>query len=125
VGQVPRFTELGLQWRDCHYNEKRVHRRASTKGLEIAVNSSYSIEEISGLPEYQNKYGTGTGFVYGQVKRIVGCAIPRRSWHIQQLPLIPLWTDIAAAYPDTPPTVPYQAYPNNVKDFFNHGTMWD
>jgi TonB-linked SusC/RagA family outer membrane protein len=98
--------------------------RASRKGLEISVNSSYSVEEISGLPEYQNKYGTGTGFVYGQVNGSWGApfqsAVPYPT-----ITEIPLWTDIAAAFPDKPATVPYQAYPNNVKDFFNRGTLWD
>ena len=98
--------------------------RASRKGLEIAVNSSYSIEELSGLPDYQNKYGTGTGFQYGQVNGSWGApfegAVPYPT-----ITEIPLWTDIAAAYPDKPATVPYRAYPNNVKDFFNHGTLWD
>ncbi|MEP6737700.1 MAG: carboxypeptidase-like regulatory domain-containing protein [Chryseolinea sp.] len=98
--------------------------RASRKGLEITVNSSYSMEEISGLPKYQNKYGTGTGFVYGQVNGSWGApfqdAVPYPT-----ITTIPLWTDIAAAYPDKPATVPYKAYPNNVKDFFNKGGMFD
>ncbi|MEO5976472.1 MAG: SusC/RagA family TonB-linked outer membrane protein [Chryseolinea sp.] len=98
--------------------------RASRKGLEITVNSSYSMEEISGLPKYQNKYGTGTGFVYGQVNGSWGApfqdAVPYPT-----ITTIPLWTDIAAAYPDKTPTVPYKAYPNNVKDFFNKGGMFD
>ena len=98
--------------------------RASRKGLEIAVNSSYSIEELSGLPEYQNKYGTGTGFVYGQVNGSWGAPFPGAVPY-PTITEIPLWTDIAAAFPDKPATVPYQAYPNNVKDFFNHGTLWD
>lgn len=98
--------------------------RASRKGLEIAVNSSYSMEEISGLPDYQNKYGTGTGFVYGQVNGSWGAPFPGAVSY-PTISEIPLWTDIAAAYPDLPATVPYRAYPNNVKDFFNRGTMWD
>jgi len=98
--------------------------RASRKGLEITVNSSFSIENISGLPDYQNKYGTGTGFVYGQVNGSWGApfqdAVPYPT-----ITTIPRWTDIAAAFPDGPATVPYRAYPNNVKDYFNTGTMWD
>ncbi|HYC86336.1 MAG TPA: SusC/RagA family TonB-linked outer membrane protein [Chryseosolibacter sp.] len=98
--------------------------RASRKGLEISVNSSFSMEEISGLPDYQNKYGTGTGFVYGQVNGSWGApfqdAVPYPT-----ITTIPRWTDIRAAFPDGPATVPYRAYPNNVKDFFNRGAMWD
>lgn len=40
--------------------------RASKKGLEITYNTSYSVEEIGNLPEYQNAYGTGTNFNYAQ-----------------------------------------------------------
>ncbi len=98
--------------------------RASRKGLEISVNSSYSIEEISGLPDYQNKYGTGTGFVYGQVNGSWGAPFPGAVPY-PTIAEVPDWTDIHAAFPDRPATVPYRAYPDNVKDFFNRGTMWD
>ena len=93
------------------------------KGLEIA-SFHYSMEEISGLPDYQNSYGTGTGFVYGQVNGSWGApfqgAVPYPT-----ITEIPDWTDIHTAFPDRPATVPYRAYPNNVKDFFNRGGMWD
>lgn len=98
--------------------------RASRKGLEIAVSSGYSIEQISGLPDYQNKYGTGTGFVYGQVNGSWGAPFPGTVPY-PTISEIPLWTDIAAAFPDRDATVPYKAYPNNVKDFFNTGHLWD
>ena len=98
--------------------------RASRKGLEIAVNSSFSMEEISGLPDYQNKYGTGTGFIYGQVNGSWGAPF-QSAVSYPTITTIPLWTDIAAAFPDRDPNVPYQAYPNNVKDYFNKGTLWD
>jgi TonB-linked SusC/RagA family outer membrane protein len=98
--------------------------RASRKGLEISLSSSYSIEQLSGLPEYQNKYGTGTGFQYGQVNGSWGAPFPGAVPY-PTISTIPLWTDIAAAFPDRPATVPYKAYPNNVKDFFNTGSLWD
>jgi len=98
--------------------------RTSHKGLEIAVNSSYSVEEISGLPKYQNTYGTGTGFQYGQVNGSWGAPFPGAVPY-PTITTQPLWTDIAAAFPDQPTTIPYKAYPNNVKDFFNRGSLWD
>jgi TonB-linked SusC/RagA family outer membrane protein len=98
--------------------------RASRKGLEIAVSSSFSMEELSGLPDYQNRYGTGTGFVYGQVNGSWGAPF-QDGVSYPTITEIPRWTDIAAAFPDGPATVPYRAYPNNVKDFFNTGTLWD
>jgi TonB-linked SusC/RagA family outer membrane protein len=99
--------------------------RTSKKGLEVSINSSYSMEQISGLPKYQNKYGTGTGFVYGQVNGSWGApfqgAVPYPT-----ITTIPVWTDYATAFPERAgTTVPYQAYPNNVKDFFNTGSLWD
>ena len=103
---------------------KTAGSRASRKGLEISVNSSYSIEEISGLPDYQNKYGTGSGFIYSQVNGSWGAPFQGAVGY-PTITEIPLWTDIAAAFPDRPATVPYRAYPNNVKDFFNRGAMWD
>ncbi len=50
--------------------------RASRKDLEIAVSSGFSMEQISGLPDYQNTYGTGSGFVYGQVNGSWGAPFP-------------------------------------------------
>lgn len=96
----------------------------SRKGLEIAVSSGVSLEEISGLPKYQNKYGTGTGFEYGQVNGSWGAPFPGAVPY----PTIteqPYWTALAAAFPNAPATVPYKAYPNNVKDFFNTGRLID
>lgn len=98
--------------------------KASKKGLEVAVTSGFSVENISGLPDYQNKYGTGTGFVYGQVNGSWGAPFPGTVPY-PTISEIPLWTAIADAYPDRPATVPYQAYPNNVKDFFETATQWD
>jgi TonB-linked SusC/RagA family outer membrane protein len=39
-------------------------RKSSRKGLEVAVNSSYSVEEVSNLPEYQTQYGGGNNFLH-------------------------------------------------------------
>jgi len=98
--------------------------KASKKGTEISVNSSYSIENISGLPDYQNKYGSGTGFEYAGSNGSWGAGFPGAVPY----PTItehPDWGDYQTAFPNRPATVPYKAYPNNVKDFFNTGTMWD
>jgi TonB-linked SusC/RagA family outer membrane protein len=98
--------------------------RASRKGIEISFNTGYSIEEISNLPDYQNSYGTGTGFVYGQVNGSWGAPF-QEAVDYPTITEIPYWTDMAAAFPEHGPTVPYRAYPNNVKDFFQKGSMWE
>ncbi|MBP9873730.1 MAG: SusC/RagA family TonB-linked outer membrane protein [Haliscomenobacter sp.] len=38
--------------------------RNARKGLEVTYNSSYQLEQISGIPEYQNVYGQGSNQVY-------------------------------------------------------------
>ena len=39
--------------------------KRGAKGVQIGYSTGYSIEKIAGLPEYQNKYGTGTNFGSG------------------------------------------------------------
>ena len=38
--------------------------RSSRKGLEVTYNSSYQLEQITGIPEYQDVYGQGSNQVY-------------------------------------------------------------
>ncbi len=38
--------------------------RNTRKGLEVTYNSSYQLEQISGIPDYQNTYGQGSNQVY-------------------------------------------------------------
>lgn len=38
--------------------------KSSKKGLEVSLNTSYSIEEISNLPKYQQRYMQGNNFIY-------------------------------------------------------------
>src|SRR5688572_9617102 len=103
---------------------KTGNARATRKGMEITFSTGYSIEEISNLPDYQNSYGTGTGFVYGQVNGSWGAPFPGAVSY-PTISTIPYWADMAAAFPEHAATVPYQAYPNNVKDFFEQGSMWE
>ena len=49
--------------------------RASRKKLEVTFNSSYSVEEIANLPEYQNLYGNGTEFQYQNSNGSWGAAL--------------------------------------------------
>lgn len=110
--------------------------RASRKGLEISFNSGFAIEQIANLPDYQNKYGTGSRGNYAEangswgpafdrpgpgVNYVGGAAIPNGS----EQDSIPYWGAYANAFPDGPAMVPYKAYPNNAKDFFRDGKVWD
>ncbi|MGC3948739.1 MAG: SusC/RagA family TonB-linked outer membrane protein [Chryseolinea sp.] len=110
--------------------------RASRKGLEISFNSGFAIEQIANLPDYQNKYGTGSRGNYAEangswgpafdrpgpgVNYVGGVAVPNGS----EVDSIPYWGAYANAFPNGPAMVPYQAYPNNAKDFFRDGKVWD
>lgn len=94
---------------------------ASRKGLEITYSGSFAIEKIANLPEYQNTYGTGSSFNYANSNGSWGPRFDSRD-------SIPVWPSYLAAFPNLFPAsgnMPYQAVPNNVKDLFNTGQVWD
>jgi TonB-linked SusC/RagA family outer membrane protein len=89
------------------------------EGLEISVNSSVAVEEISNLPDYQNKYGAGAGFTYADYNGSWGAPF-------SSLETIPMWGNYASAFgDDLPSTVPYVARPDNVERLFNTGILFD
>ncbi len=92
--------------------------RPSRKGLEVTYTGSYSLEEVSSLPDYQNKYGAGHNHTF---------ANDNGSWgpKFEDLDEIPMWPNHLAAYPDLPKTTKYKAYPNNVKDLFETGSVME
>ncbi len=99
--------------------------KVSRKGLEVGLNLSYSIENPANLPDYQNTYGTGTDFGYQQVNGSWGAPfVGTRDY--ATVTEIPHWYDGRAGMEEFwGTTVPYQAYPNNVKDFFDTGKLWE
>ncbi len=91
----------------------------SRKGLEVSFSSSYSIEQIGNLPNYQNTYGAGTEFQYRESNGSWG---PPFAWFDS----IPVWTGYKAAYPELfGDSVAYVAYPDNIKDLFRNGQVVD
>ena len=99
--------------------------RKSRKGLEIAYSSSVSLEEIASLADYQNTYGAGTNFNYSQVNGSWGAAFNGAAGYPTR-DSIPHWQTANPNFPQFAGTnVPYQAYPNNVSDFFETGTIFD
>ncbi|MCO5235474.1 MAG: SusC/RagA family TonB-linked outer membrane protein [Chitinophagaceae bacterium] len=87
------------------------------KGSEVTYSSSVSFENVANLPEYQNSYGAGSAFTYSNANGSWG---PK----FGTLDSIATWPDYLAAFPDMfGSKVPYQAYPNNVKDLFKTGIV--
>ncbi|MBL6447874.1 SusC/RagA family TonB-linked outer membrane protein [Fulvivirga sp. 29W222] len=99
--------------------------KASKKGLEISYSTSYAIEKVANLPDYQNTYGTGTNFAYSQVNGSWGAPfIGAKSY--ATLDSISHWYNGVIGFEEFWGTnVPYRAYPDNVKDFFQTGSLFE
>ncbi|WP_108803622.1 SusC/RagA family TonB-linked outer membrane protein [Aquimarina sp. Aq107] len=98
-------------------------KTGATKGptnnkLSVSLSSGTYFENIANLPEYQNTYGNGVNFSYLNANGSWG---PR----FDSLATIPTWPNILAAFPEIGPTVPYEAQPDNVKNLFKTGTVFD
>jgi TonB-linked SusC/RagA family outer membrane protein len=99
--------------------------RTNKKGLEISFASTYAAEQISKLPELQNKYGTGTNFDYAQVNGSWGAPFPGTVPYTT-VSTIDHWFNNRPGLEEYWGTqVPYRAYPNNVKDQFQTGSLFE
>ena len=79
------------------------------KGTEITLNASYTIEQIAGLPDYQNKFGTGDNFIAQGVNGSWGASFD----DVTEVPLSMYSANIYGnAYPNLPKMIPYKAYKN-------------
>ena len=90
-------------------------KKGNTKGgrTEITLTSSYSQQTVQGLPEVQNEYGQGTNGIYNPLSL--------NSWG----PKIGSTPTVANGLIVGGVTQPYQAYENNIRDFFERGTIFD
>jgi TonB-linked SusC/RagA family outer membrane protein len=99
--------------------------KVSSKKLEMTLSSSFAFEEIANMPDLQNTYGTGTNFAYQQANG---------SWGPPFIGTRPYATldSITHWYSGRPGMevydgvrVPYRAYPDNMKNLFETGTIFD
>jgi TonB-linked SusC/RagA family outer membrane protein len=91
------------------------------RGLEVTLNTSLARETIANLPDYQNTYGNGSNFTYANSNGSWGQRFDSRD-------SIPVWPDYLAAFPELFPSSgnkKYEAHPNNVKDLFKTGTIYE
>ncbi|PWJ59210.1 TonB-linked SusC/RagA family outer membrane protein [Dyadobacter jejuensis] len=91
------------------------------KGMEVTYSGSFATETIANLPDYQNTYGPGSSFTYANANGSWGPSFASRD-------SIPVWPDYLSAFPGSFPAsgnIAYEAVPNNVKDLFRTGKVWD
>lgn len=88
---------------------------SSAKGrTEVLFNSSYSIQNVNGLPEFQNTYGQGLNGFHNPISgNSFGPRFGTTPSRVNGL------IDAAGN------TIPYQLYANNINDFFKTGIMTD
>lgn len=92
------------------------------KKLEVVLNTGFNFQTVMGLPAFQNDYGQGTGGVNttsaGGGNIFTGS---NASWgpRFGTAPTRANGLLLADAS-----LLPYQAYPNNIRDFYKTGTLW-
>ncbi|GAB4035433.1 SusC/RagA family TonB-linked outer membrane protein [Spirosoma gilvum] len=83
--------------------------RNQNNKTEVTVNSSFNVQNVYGLPRFQNDYGQGANNLF--------VSNSTNSWG---LPFAGGPTSVTNTQGNT---VPYLAYPNNVKDFYRQGSI--
>jgi TonB-linked SusC/RagA family outer membrane protein len=88
---------------------------SSAKGkIDVSFNSSYAIQNVNGLPDFQNDYGQGLNGFYNPISgNSFGPRFGTAPTRVNGL------IDAAGN------TIPYQLFANNIRDFFKTGTMLD
>ncbi len=115
--------------------------KKGAKPLNVNFRTSYSVENIANLPEYQNNYGTGANFTYSNSNGSWGPAFNRAGSGVPAttgggyfvnptgvVDSITAWPDYYNAYPEyfsSTGRTPYKAYPNNVKELFETGNIFE
>jgi TonB-linked SusC/RagA family outer membrane protein len=83
--------------------------RNQNNKTEVTVNSSYNVQDVYGIPRFQNDYGQGANNLF--------TANSANSWGP---PFVGGPTSVTNTQGNV---VPYQAYPNNVRDFYKQGSI--
>jgi len=96
------------------------------KGYSVTLSTSYATEKIASLPDYQNSYGQGSNFIIGGANGSWGAPFEDGMTIDMYSAVASQYPDLALElYPDLEGKIPYKAYPNNVKDLFRTGSVWD
>ncbi len=90
---------------------------ANAKDFSMTLNSSVNFESLARLPEYQNTYGNGVNFDYANANGSWGPRFDSRD-------SIATWPGYAETF-GWSDSIPYIAQPNNVKDLFKTGMVFE
>ncbi|GAB3724732.1 SusC/RagA family TonB-linked outer membrane protein [Spirosoma lituiforme] len=83
--------------------------RNQNNKTEVTVNSSYNVQDVYGIPKFQNDYGQGANNLLTPTSN--------NSWG-------PAFVGGPTSMTNNQgQVVPYQAYPNNVRDFYRQGSI--
>ncbi len=122
--------------------------KKGAKPLNVSFKSGVSIEKIADLPDYQNSYGAGANFrvqaangswggkfgqgvIYNSSGNVVGVSasgtdsIPATMWGTMYANYPELFGPISQHGATSFATLAYKASPNNVKDLFNTGRLYE
>jgi TonB-linked SusC/RagA family outer membrane protein len=99
--------------------------KKSKKGLEMSYGMTYALENIANLPTYQNTYGTGTRFQYQQANGSWGAPFIGTKPYANVDSITHWYNGITGMEKYWNTKVPYKAYPNNVKDLFKTGSIFE
>src|SRR5688572_23648758 len=113
--------------------------RKGQKSLNVTFKTGYSVERISGIPEFQNTYGAGANFRVqssngswggkfgkGVIYNATGDVIGTSASGIDSIPAT-TWATMYASYPELFPNgrLAYKAIPDNVSSLFNTGSLFE
>ncbi len=109
------------------------------KSLNVTYKTGYSLENISGIPEFQNTYGAGANFRTqssngswgakfgkGVIYNSSGDVIGTSASGIDSIPAS-TWNTMFVSYPELFPNnrLAYKANPENVSSLFNTGSLFE
>jgi TonB-linked SusC/RagA family outer membrane protein len=98
----------------------------SAKGkAEITLNSNYSIQSVAGLPKVQNIYGEGTNGVFNNTSQNSFGPKFGSTPSLANGLLLGAPANINNVNYTAGQTFPYNAFPDNINDFFRNGTIWE
>src|SRR5215204_245169 len=113
--------------------------RKGQKSLNVTYKTGYSVENISGVPEFQNTYGAGANFRVqssngswggkfgkGVIYNSTGDVIGTSASGIDSIPAT-TWNTMFVSYPELFPNgrLAYKANPQNVSSLFNTGSLFE